>query len=71
MPSPEHGYVFCGQRLNGRSSFGRVQSSQLRLLALMESANKVPFCSSGYDALDIGRVVPVGRGGRAGAKRCD
>jgi hypothetical protein len=31
----------------------------LRLLALMESANKVPFCSSGYDALDIGWVVPV------------
>jgi hypothetical protein len=36
--------------------------------ALMESANKVPFCSSGYDALDIGWVVP---GGRVGAKRCD
>ena len=31
--------------------------SRLRLLALMESANKVPFCSSGYDALDIDWVV--------------
>ena len=43
------------------SGHGRVE-------ILMESANKVPFCSSGYDALDIGWVVPVGRGGRAGAK---
>jgi len=34
----------------------------------MESANKVSFCSSGYDALDIGWVVPVGRGGRAWAQ---
>ena len=25
----------------------------------MESANKVPFCLSGYDALDIRWVVPV------------
>ena len=33
--------------------------SRLRLLALMESANKVPFCFSGYDALDITWVVPV------------
>jgi len=31
----------------------------LRLLALMESANEVPFCYSGYDALDIKWVVPV------------
>jgi len=31
----------------------------LGLLALMESANKVPFCLSGYDALDIAWVVPV------------
>jgi hypothetical protein len=30
-----------------------------RLLALMESANKVPFCLSGSDALDIRWVVPV------------
>ena len=27
--------------------------------ALMESANKVPFCFSGYDALDIRWVVPI------------
>ena len=33
--------------------------SRLRLLALMESANKVPFSVSGYDALDIGRIIPV------------
>jgi len=33
--------------------------SQLRLLALMVSANKAPFCFSGYDALDIAWVVPV------------
>jgi hypothetical protein len=33
--------------------------SRLRLLALMESANKVPFCLAGYDAFDIGWVVPV------------
>jgi hypothetical protein len=33
--------------------------SRLRLLALMESANKVPFSVAGYDALDIGRVIPV------------
>ena len=25
----------------------------------MESANRVPFCFSGYDALDIRWVVPV------------
>ena len=25
----------------------------------MVSANKVPFCLSGYDAFDIRRVVPV------------
>jgi hypothetical protein len=25
----------------------------------MESANKVPFCLTGYDALDIAWVVPV------------
>jgi hypothetical protein len=31
----------------------------LRLLALMESANRVPFCLSGFDALDITWVVPV------------
>jgi hypothetical protein len=31
----------------------------LRLLALMESANEVPFCLSGYDALDIRGVVLV------------
>jgi hypothetical protein len=29
------------------------------LLALMESANRVPFCFAGYDALDRRRVVPV------------
>jgi len=33
--------------------------SRLRLLALMESANRVPFCLSGFDALDITWVVPV------------
>jgi hypothetical protein len=33
--------------------------SRFRLLALMESANKVPFCCAGYGALDIGWVVPV------------
>jgi hypothetical protein len=45
---------------------GRVQSSVRPvhavgrgLLALMESANKVPFCLSGYDAFDIRWVVPV------------
>ena len=45
---------------------GRVQSSvrpvgaaDEGLLALMESANRVPFCFPGYDALDIRRVVPV------------
>jgi hypothetical protein len=45
---------------------GRVQSSvrpvdavNKGLLALMESANWVPFCLSGYDALDIEGVVPV------------
>jgi hypothetical protein len=31
----------------------------LRLLALMESANKIPFCCAGYDALDMSWVVPV------------
>jgi hypothetical protein len=30
-----------------------------RLLALMESANRVPFCFAGYDAFDVRRVVPV------------
>ena len=29
------------------------------LLALMESANWVPFCLSGYDALDVRWGVPV------------
>jgi hypothetical protein len=38
---------------------GSVDAVGLRLLALMEFANKVPFCSSGYYALDIGWVVPV------------
>ena len=32
---------------------------RLRLLALMKSANKVPFCCAGYDALDMSWVVPV------------
>ncbi len=30
-----------------------------RLLALMGSANKVPFCFAGCDAFDIRWVVPV------------
>ena len=45
---------------------GRLQSSVRPFdavdcgpLALMESANKVPFCLSGYDALDIRWVVRV------------
>ncbi len=45
---------------------GRVQSSVRPvdavgkgLLALMESANRVPFCFSGCHAFDIRRVVPV------------
>ena len=45
---------------------GRVQSSVrpvdavgVGLLALMESANRVPFCLSGYDAFDTRWVVPV------------
>ena len=38
---------------------GLLIHSQLRLLALMESANKVPFCFAGYDALDINWVVPA------------
>lgn len=45
---------------------GRVQSSVRPvdavgegLLALMESADRVPFCFSGYHAFDIRRVVPV------------
>src|SRR5262249_5653533 len=33
--------------------------SRLRLLALMEFANRVPFCVSGFDALDITWVVPI------------
>ena len=39
--------------------FGLLMQSISRLLALMESANWVPFCLSGYDALDIRWVVPV------------
>ena len=45
---------------------GRVQSSvrptgavEIGLLALTGSANRVPFCLSGYDALDKTRGVPV------------
>jgi hypothetical protein len=45
---------------------GRVQSSVRPInavgkeqLALMESANRVPFCLSGYNAFDIPWVVPV------------
>jgi hypothetical protein len=45
---------------------GRVQSSVRPvgavgrgLLALMGSANRVPFCFAGYDAFDMRRVVPV------------
>jgi hypothetical protein len=45
---------------------GRVQSSVRPvdavgkgLLALMEFANRVPFCLSGYDAFDLRWVVPV------------
>ena len=45
--------------LVGCSLLSGLLMQSLRLLALMESANKVPFCSSGYDALDICRVVPV------------
>ena len=30
-----------------------------RPLALMVSADKVPFCFAGYDALDVSRVVLV------------
>ncbi len=39
--------------------FGLLMQSISRLLALMESANWVPFCFSGYDALDSPWVVPV------------
>jgi len=39
--------------------FGLLMQSISGLLALMESANWVPFCLLGYDALDIRWVVPV------------
>jgi len=39
--------------------FGLLMQSIIGLLALMESANWVPFCFSGYDALDSPWVVPV------------
>ncbi|PYD74408.1 hypothetical protein CFR71_15255 [Novacetimonas pomaceti] len=39
--------------------FGLLMQSLKRLLALMESANKAPFCLSGYDASGIKWVVPV------------
>ena len=45
--------------LVGCSLLSGLLMQSVRLLALMESANKVPFCLSGYDALDIRWVVPV------------
>jgi hypothetical protein len=63
--------VLCGWLPHCKGDFqvwrvGRVQSSvrpvgaaAKGLLALMESANWVPFCFAGYDASDISRVVPV------------
>ena len=39
--------------------YGLLTQSVGRLLALMESANWVPFCFSSYDAFDVRRVVPV------------
>jgi hypothetical protein len=38
---------------------GLLMQSVETLLALMESANKVPFWSAGYDALDMSWVVLV------------
>ena len=45
--------------LVGCSLLSGLLMQSVRLLALMESAIKVPFCFSGYDALDIQWVVPV------------
>jgi hypothetical protein len=45
--------------LVGCSLLSGLLMQSLRLLALMESANKVPFCFSGYDALNIRGVVPI------------
>ena len=64
-------FVLCGWLPHCKGDFqvwrvGRVQSSvrpvgaaAKGLLALMESANRVPFCLSGCDAFDKTRVVPV------------
>ena len=45
--------------LVGCSLLSGLLMQSVEMLALMESANKVPFCYSGYDALDIAWVVPV------------
>jgi hypothetical protein len=42
-----------------QSSVRPVDAIGKGLLALMESANWIPFCFAGYDAFDIRRVVPV------------
>src|SRR3712207_6474452 len=42
-----------------QSSVRPVRAAAIGLVALMGSANRVPFCLSGCDALDKARVVPV------------
>ena len=44
--------------LVGCSLLSGLLMQSVRLLALMESANKVPFCLSGYDARVVRWVVP-------------
>ena len=45
--------------LVGCSLLSGLLTQSVGLLALMESANKVPFCFAGSDALDMRWVVPV------------